>query len=123
MAGSVQKNGEGVFDWVMGTVKKKLGGDRASAYARGRLKRASVVEGLRTQCGLMHKARGTGARQFWLAQLVAEKNSPVADVAYYGVTFGIQAKKEGVTSPYKPANWNDIPAGLKDPDGHWFTIH
>ena len=58
-----------------------------------------------------------------LAQLVAEKASPVADVAYYGVTFGVQAKKEGVTAPYKPANWNDIPAGLKDPDGHWFTIH
>jgi putative spermidine/putrescine transport system substrate-binding protein len=58
-----------------------------------------------------------------LAQLVAEKNSPVADVAYYGVTFGIQAKKEGVTAGYKPANWNDIPAGLKDPEGHWFTIH
>ena len=58
-----------------------------------------------------------------LAQLVAEKGSPVADVAYYGVTFGVQAKKEGVTAAYKPANWNDIPAGLKDPDGHWFTIH
>jgi putative spermidine/putrescine transport system substrate-binding protein len=58
-----------------------------------------------------------------LAQLVAEKASPVADVAYLGVTFGIQAKKEGVTAPYQPAHWNDIPAGLKDPEGHWFTIH
>jgi len=58
-----------------------------------------------------------------LAQLVAEKASPVADVAYYGVTFGIQAKKEGVTAAYQPAHWNDIPAGLKDPEGHWFTIH
>ncbi|MGE5169404.1 MAG: ABC transporter substrate-binding protein [Rudaea sp.] len=58
-----------------------------------------------------------------LAQLVAEKASPVADVAYYGVTFGIQAKKEGVTAAYKPAHWNDIPEGLKDPEGHWFTIH
>jgi putative spermidine/putrescine transport system substrate-binding protein len=58
-----------------------------------------------------------------LAQLVAEKASPVADVAYYGVTFGIQAKKDGVTAAYKPAHWNDIPAGLKDPEGHWFTIH
>ena len=58
-----------------------------------------------------------------LAQLVAEKASPVADIAYYGVTFGIQAKKEGVTSAYKPKNWNDIPAGLKDAEGHWFTIH
>jgi len=58
-----------------------------------------------------------------LAQLVAEKGSPVADVTYLGVTFGIQAKKDGVIQPYKPAHWNDIPAGLKDPDGSWFTIH
>jgi putative spermidine/putrescine transport system substrate-binding protein len=58
-----------------------------------------------------------------LAQLVAEKASPVADIAYFGVTFGIQAKKEGVTAPYQPANWNDIPAGLKDSEAHWFTIH
>ena len=58
-----------------------------------------------------------------LAQLVAEKASPVADIAYLGVTFGIQAKKEGVTAPYKPAHWNDIPAGLKDAEAHWFTIH
>jgi putative spermidine/putrescine transport system substrate-binding protein len=58
-----------------------------------------------------------------LAQLVAEKASPVADVAYYGVTFGIQASKEGVVANYKPAAWNDIPAGLKDPNGAWFTIH
>ncbi len=58
-----------------------------------------------------------------LAQLVAEKASPVADVTYLGVTFGIQAKKEGVTSAYKPARFDDIPAGLKDPEGYWFTIH
>jgi hypothetical protein len=24
---------------------------------------------------------------------------------------------------YKPANWNDIPDGLKDPQGNWFAIH
>lgn len=58
-----------------------------------------------------------------LAQLVAEKASPVADVTYLGVTFAIQAQKDGVVEPYKPAAWNDIPAGLKDPAGNWFTIH
>ena len=58
-----------------------------------------------------------------LAQLVAEKASPVADIAYYGVTFGVQARKDGVTAAYKPAAWNEIPEGLKDPEGHWFTIH
>ena len=58
-----------------------------------------------------------------LSQLIAEKNNPVADVAYFGVTFGILAKEAGVVAPFKPAKWNEIPAGLKDADGHWFTIH
>jgi len=58
-----------------------------------------------------------------LSQLLAEKDNPVADVAYYGVSFGIAAGNEAVVEPYKPANWDDIPEGLKDPDGKWFTIH
>ena len=58
-----------------------------------------------------------------LAQLIAEKASPVADMTYLGITFGIQAKKDGVVAPYKPALWSEIPDGLKDPDGYWFTIH
>jgi putative spermidine/putrescine transport system substrate-binding protein len=58
-----------------------------------------------------------------LAQLVAEKASPVADVTYPGITFGIQAKKDGVVAAYKPAFWNEIPDGLKDPEGYWFSIH
>jgi putative spermidine/putrescine transport system substrate-binding protein len=58
-----------------------------------------------------------------LAQLVAEKNSPVADVTYLGVTFGIQAAKDGVVTGYRPAGWEQIPEGLKDPAGNWFTIH
>jgi putative spermidine/putrescine transport system substrate-binding protein len=58
-----------------------------------------------------------------LSQLIAEKNNPVADVAYFGVTFGILAKEAGVVAPFKPAKWNDIPSGLKDPEGYWFTIH
>ena len=58
-----------------------------------------------------------------LAQLVAEKASPVADMTYLGITFGIQAKKDGVVAPYKPAFWNEIPDGLKDPEGYWFSIH
>jgi putative spermidine/putrescine transport system substrate-binding protein len=58
-----------------------------------------------------------------LAQMVAEKANPVADVAYLGVTFGIQAAKSGVVETYKPAGWNAIPAGMKDPDGKWVALH
>lgn len=58
-----------------------------------------------------------------LTQIIAEKASPVADVAYLGVTFGIKAKDAGVTQPYEPKGFADIPEGLKDKDGNWFTIH
>jgi putative spermidine/putrescine transport system substrate-binding protein len=58
-----------------------------------------------------------------LSQLLAEKNNPVADIAYFGATFGIKGKAEGVLEPYKPAKWDEVPAGLKDPEGYWHTIH
>ena len=58
-----------------------------------------------------------------LAQMAAERASPVADMAYLGVTFAIQAQKDGLVAAYKPAAFADIPDGLKDRDGHWFTIH
>ncbi|AZY50672.1 ABC transporter substrate-binding protein [Bordetella avium] len=58
-----------------------------------------------------------------LASLAAERKNPVADVVYYGVTFGIQAAKDGLVQGYKPAHWDEIPTGMKDPDGKWFAIH
>ncbi len=58
-----------------------------------------------------------------LAALIAEKGNPVADVTYLGGQFGPQARDAGVLAPFKPARWNDIPAGFKDPEGFWFTIH
>ncbi|WP_240474701.1 ABC transporter substrate-binding protein [Pantoea rwandensis] len=58
-----------------------------------------------------------------LAQMVAEKGNPVADVVYYGVSFGIQADSAGVITGYKPAHWDDIPAGMKDPNGKWVALH
>jgi putative spermidine/putrescine transport system substrate-binding protein len=58
-----------------------------------------------------------------LASLAAEKGNPVADVVYYGVTFGIQAAQDGLVQAYKPAHWDAIPEGMKDADGKWFAIH
>lgn len=82
----------------------------------------SQLEAIREHLGLEvpHDNKNSGQT---LSQLMAERESPVADVAYYGVSFGIAAKQEGVVEPYKPANWDEIPEGLKDPDGNWFTIH
>ena len=83
---------------------------------------ASQLKSIKAKTGITVPPDNKNSGQA-LAQLVAEKASPVADVTYLGVTFGIQAKKEGVVANYKPAHWDDIPAGLKDPAGAWFTIH
>ena len=83
---------------------------------------ASQLEAIAKHLGLEvpHDNKNSGQT---LSQLLAEKDNPVADVAYYGVSFGIAAKNEGVVEAYQPAHWEDIPEGLKDPEGHWFTIH
>ena len=83
---------------------------------------ASQLKAIKENLGydIPHDNKNSGQT---LSQLLAEKDSPVADVAYYGVSFGIQAGQQGVVEPYKPKHWDDIPEGLKDPDGNWFTIH
>ena len=58
-----------------------------------------------------------------LAALIAERAKPVADVVYLGGQVGPQARAADVLTPYKPARWDMIPSGMKDPDGFWFTIH
>src|SRR5437868_8277430 len=54
-----------------------------------------------------------------LAQILAEKSNPVGDIGYFGVTFGMKAKAQDALEPYKPVNWDQVPAGLKDADGYW----
>lgn len=83
---------------------------------------ASQLAAIKADTGIAvpHDNKNSGQS---LAQLLAEKDHPVADVVYLGVSFGIQAAEKGVVTGYKPRNWNDIPADLKDPDGKWFTIH
>ena len=63
---------------------------------------------------------GSGAT---VARLEKEKLNPQADTAYYSFIYGEIAKQKGLTQGYKPPNFEKIPEGLKDPDGHWFTIH
>jgi len=83
---------------------------------------ASMLKAIKADLGydIPHDNKNSGQA---LSQLLAEKNNPVADIGYFGVNFGIKAKAEGVLEPYKPQRWDDIPAGLKDADGYWSTIH
>ncbi|WP_442950343.1 ABC transporter substrate-binding protein [Paenibacillus sp. DMB20] len=54
-----------------------------------------------------------------IAKFEAEKNNPTADIGDVGISFGPIAKDKGVTMPYKPTHWENIPDWAKDKDGHW----
>jgi putative spermidine/putrescine transport system substrate-binding protein len=58
-----------------------------------------------------------------MAALEKEKEAPQADTAYYSGAIGFQAAAKGLHQPYKPKGWEKIPAGLKDPNGLWWTVH
>ncbi len=58
-----------------------------------------------------------------LAALQAEARSPAADIAYYGITFGIKAADAGIVTSYEPQRASEVPSELKDADGRWITVH
>nr|WP_289851937.1 ABC transporter substrate-binding protein [Rhizobium sp. SSA_523] len=48
------------------------------------------------------------------------KGPQAPDVIDVGLAFGPQMKKEGLLQPYKVSTWDEIPANIKDADGHWY---
>ncbi|HTM78971.1 MAG TPA: ABC transporter substrate-binding protein [Devosia sp.] len=42
------------------------------------------------------------------------------DVIDVGLSFGPQAKADGLIQPYKVSTWDSIPADAKDADGYWY---
>jgi putative spermidine/putrescine transport system substrate-binding protein len=83
---------------------------------------ASMLKAIKTDLNydIPHDNKNSGQA---LAQILAEKSNPVGDIGYFGVTFGMKAKTQDALEPYKPAKWDQVAAGLKDPDGYWTTIH
>lgn len=63
---------------------------------------------------------GSGAT---VARLEKESSNPQADTAYYSIVYGPIAKSKGVTQGFKPNNFDKIPEGLKDSEGHWLAVH
>lgn len=51
------------------------------------------------------------------------RNRPQADTAYYFAASAIDAVDKGLTAPFKPTNFDKLPAVFKDPEGRWFTVH
>jgi len=51
------------------------------------------------------------------------RNRPQADTAYYFAASAVDAVDKGVVAPFKPVNFDKLPAVLRHDDGQWFTIH
>src|SRR4051794_41762400 len=77
---------------------------------------ASQLKSIRAKTGVTVPPDNKNSGQA-LAQLVAEEASPVADITYLRVTFGIPGKKGGVVTGYKPAKWGEIPGGPQGAGG------
>lgn len=58
-----------------------------------------------------------------LNALQNEEDNPQSDVAYMGISDAIVAEQEGLTEPYQPEGWDQIPDDLKHEDGEWFCNH
>lgn len=48
------------------------------------------------------------------------KGPQAPDVIDVGLSFGPQAKAEGLIQPYKVATWDSIPEDAKDAEGYWY---
>ncbi len=48
------------------------------------------------------------------------KGPQAPDVIDVGLSYGPQAKTDGLIQPYKVSTWDSIPAEAKDADGYWY---
>jgi len=68
--------------------------------------------------GLKHRDTDMSSAQE-VAKFDAEKDNASADIGDVGAAFGPIAVAKGVTQPYKPSTWDQVPDWAKDQDGHW----
>ncbi|MGF1721386.1 ABC transporter substrate-binding protein [Vibrio kyushuensis] len=73
---------------------------------------------IKTNYGLKHQDTDMSSAQE-IAKFAAERKNATADIGDVGFAFARVAVQKGVTQPYKPTTWNDIPDWAKDEDGHW----
>lgn len=75
-------------------------------------------EDLASKYGLKHSDTDMSSAQE-IAKFEAEKDNASADIGDVGAAFGPIAVTKGVSQPYKPSTWDQVPDWAKDKDGHW----
>ncbi len=77
---------------------------------------------MKTKYGIDHQDTDMSSAQE-VAKFAAEKSNATADIGDIGFAFARVAVKKGVTQPYKPSTWSDIPDWAKDADGNWMLAY
>ncbi|WP_245391783.1 ABC transporter substrate-binding protein [Salinicola aestuarinus] len=77
---------------------------------------------LQAQYGLEHRDTDMSSAEE-IAKFKAEGENASADIGDVGIAFGPIAVQQGVTQPYKPTTWDQIPDWAKDDDGHWMLAY
>jgi putative spermidine/putrescine transport system substrate-binding protein len=84
----------------------------------------AMIEGFKAKYGLevneLDPSAGSGDE---LEAIRANRDNPgpqAPDVIDVGLSFGPQAREEGLIAPFKVSTWDTIPVDAKDPDGYWY---
>ena len=84
----------------------------------------AVIDGFKAKYGLKVNELNPDASSADELEAVkankGNKGPQAPDVLDIGLSFGPQAKAEGLIAPYKVATWDTIPNDLKDPEGFWY---
>jgi putative spermidine/putrescine transport system substrate-binding protein len=51
------------------------------------------------------------------------RGKPQVDTVYYFGPSGIDAASRGLLAPFKPVNFDKLPAAFREQDGLWFAVH
>jgi len=72
------------------------------------------------QVELVYNDLGSAAT---VVALDKSRRRPQADTAYYFAASAVDAAQKGLLAPFKPVNFDKLPALFRHPEGEWFTIH
>jgi len=103
---------------------KKEGGLTTIALPHSWCNYGEMLSGFTTKYGIpINELNPDGSSAQEIDAIKANKDNPgpaSPDVIDVGLSFGPQAKADGLIQPYKVSTWDTIPESAKDAEGYWY---
>nr|MBS1902067.1 extracellular solute-binding protein [Actinomycetota bacterium] len=117
-------SGGSTFDQTLVDAAKKEGGLTTIALPHGWCNYGEALTTFTSLFGIpINELNPDGSSAQEIDAIKANQNNPgpqAPDVIDVGLSFGPQAKTDGLIQPYKVKTWADIPDSAKDADGYWY---